>query len=110
MAHSTCTGPKVSESRFCCGYIACPSYLHEAKPKIIHRDLKLENLMLTLDADDRVVAKLGDFGLHAVLKEPKHAYDTNHKENDGQIEMLSSEASLSRVDLHILDQILTVFL
>lgn len=52
--------------------------------------------MLTLDADDRVV---GDFGLHAVLKEPRHAYETNHKENDEQIEMFSSGASLSKVML-----------
>lgn len=44
-------------------------YLHsvtENKPMIIHRDLKLENIMLAPEAN-RVYAKLVDFGLHKVI-------------------------------------------
>ncbi|GMH32508.1 hypothetical protein BSKO_00342 [Bryopsis sp. KO-2023] len=38
-------------------------YLHQAEPQVIHRDLKLENIMLTLDREARLV----DFGLHKVI-------------------------------------------
>ncbi|MEW5302263.1 MAG: hypothetical protein WDW36_005065 [Sanguina aurantia] len=40
---------------------------HEAKPMIIHRDLKLENIMLAPDPVSGTVAKLVDFGLHKVI-------------------------------------------
>lgn len=53
--------------------------------------------MLTLDAEDRVVAKLGDFGLHAVLKEPKHVYDASTTIDQDHAETLSSGSTLSRV-------------
>eukprot|EP00210_Caulerpa_lentillifera_P003495 g3335.t1 len=46
-------------------------YLHSSRPIVIHRDLKLENIMLTVDVDGEIIAKLGDFGLHAILKDPK---------------------------------------
>lgn len=55
-------------------------YLHQARPMVVHRDLKMENVMLTLDHNEQVVAKLGDFGLHAVLKEPKHTIVTTENE------------------------------
>lgn len=44
-------------------------YLHtitDTKPMIIHRDLKLENIMLMPDING-IVAKLVDFGLHKVI-------------------------------------------
>ncbi|GMH45325.1 hypothetical protein BSKO_13282 [Bryopsis sp. KO-2023] len=42
-------------------------YLHTAKPKVIHRDLKLENILLKEEESGLVVAKLADFGLHALV-------------------------------------------
>jgi len=44
-------------------------YLHnvsDSKPMIIHRDLKLENIMLSPEASG-TIAKLVDFGLHKVI-------------------------------------------
>lgn len=42
-------------------------YLHESRPAVIHRDLKLENIMLT-DADaPSADAKLADFGLARLM-------------------------------------------
>eukprot|EP00210_Caulerpa_lentillifera_P003494 g3334.t1 len=46
-------------------------YLHDLKPRVIHRDLTLENIMLTLDVDGKIIAKLVDFGLHAILEDSK---------------------------------------
>lgn len=45
-------------------------YLHlvtKDKPMIIHRDLKLENIMLSPEPKGGVTAKLVDFGLHKVI-------------------------------------------
>ena len=39
------------------------NYLHTAKPKIIHRDLKLDNVLLTVVQSTTAAAKLADFGL-----------------------------------------------
>lgn len=39
------------------------AYLHGSEPLVIHRDLKLENIMLNADN----VAKIVDFGLHKVV-------------------------------------------
>lgn len=40
------------------------SFLHSAKPPIIHRDLKSPNVLLSsLSVKARVVAKVADFGL-----------------------------------------------
>lgn len=52
------------------GVIGC-RYLHQSKPKIIHRDLNLDNIMLTKNPEGKLVAKIGDFGLHAVLLESR---------------------------------------
>lgn len=43
-------------------------YLHELKSPIIHRDLKIENILLTDDGTGRRNAKLADFGLSAMVK------------------------------------------
>ncbi|EFJ49423.1 hypothetical protein VOLCADRAFT_104311 [Volvox carteri f. nagariensis] len=42
------------------------TFLHSQQPLLIHRDLKLENILLQRDADGRVRAKLSDFGLTVV--------------------------------------------
>ncbi|CAD7700315.1 unnamed protein product [Ostreobium quekettii] len=48
--------------------------LHSATPKILHRDVKAENILLTEEAPGEIVAKLGDFGLHTcVAKIPGHS-------------------------------------
>ncbi|GIL79863.1 hypothetical protein Vretifemale_9028 [Volvox reticuliferus] len=39
------------------------TYLHSRQPLLVHRDLKLENILLRKDADGRLRAKLSDFGL-----------------------------------------------
>ena len=82
----------------------CRRYLHKANPRIIHRDLKPENIMLTLECE-KVVAKLGDFGLHAVLKKPKWTYT----ETDEVVlnEIPSSTESRTRV-MAILHLCLTI--
>lgn len=49
-------------------------YLHEANPMVIHRDLKLENILLTGTEPSNYVAKLADFGLSALIK-PKTESD-----------------------------------
>lgn len=51
------------------------SYLHRAEPVVVHRDLKLENIMLAKDRR----AKLVDFGLHKVIDrwERQAAVDEN---------------------------------
>lgn len=47
-----------------CKHIALAlQYLHEARPVVIHRDLKLENVMVTSEATSEAEVKLGDFGL-----------------------------------------------
>eukprot|EP00200_Dunaliella_tertiolecta_P006473 CAMPEP_0202342260 /NCGR_PEP_ID=MMETSP1126-20121109/2900_1 /ASSEMBLY_ACC=CAM_ASM_000457 /TAXON_ID=3047 /ORGANISM="Dunaliella tertiolecta, Strain CCMP1320" /LENGTH=550 /DNA_ID=CAMNT_0048933189 /DNA_START=45 /DNA_END=1697 /DNA_ORIENTATION=+ len=46
------------------------AYLHSANPKVIHRDLKLENVLLTSrdQAASQQIAKLADFGLVAFVR------------------------------------------
>lgn len=39
------------------------TYLHDAKPKVIHRDLKLDNVLLSARNTSQATAKLADFGL-----------------------------------------------
>eukprot|EP00195_Chlamydomonas_chlamydogama_P013792 CAMPEP_0202899216 /NCGR_PEP_ID=MMETSP1392-20130828/7510_1 /ASSEMBLY_ACC=CAM_ASM_000868 /TAXON_ID=225041 /ORGANISM="Chlamydomonas chlamydogama, Strain SAG 11-48b" /LENGTH=475 /DNA_ID=CAMNT_0049585339 /DNA_START=83 /DNA_END=1507 /DNA_ORIENTATION=+ len=53
-----------------CMHIAeAMTYLHEVcKPMIIHRDIKLENVLLSGGSLDLCVAKLADFGLHKRAK------------------------------------------
>lgn len=42
-------------------------YLHKAKPKLIHRDLKMENVLLKKDDTGEMNVKLADFGLCAMI-------------------------------------------
>ncbi|KAG1667274.1 hypothetical protein FOA52_012563 [Chlamydomonas sp. UWO 241] len=51
--------------QWCIDMADAMSYLHEVcKPMIIHRDLKLENILVTSGVLGRRHAKLADFGLH----------------------------------------------
>lgn len=53
-------------------------YLHQAKPRVIHRDVKLDNVLLkkgTQQEGGKLDAKLADFGLHALI----HAQDVSRR-------------------------------
>lgn len=46
-------------------------YLHRLNVTVIHRDLKLENILLHRDTKDApIVAKIADFGLGAMVRKP----------------------------------------
>jgi len=49
------------------------NWLHSREPAIIHRDLKLENLMYKKNADNNYVIKIADFGLAVVKPKKKKA-------------------------------------
>mmetsp|Transcript_13051 Transcript_13051/g.37913 ORF Transcript_13051/g.37913 Transcript_13051/m.37913 type:complete len:497 (-) Transcript_13051:1501-2991(-) len=60
--------------RWCIQIADALAYMHAAKPKVIHRDLKLENVLLTMGATSKhQVAKLADFGLVALLRAHQQA-------------------------------------
>ena len=42
-------------------------FMHCQKPKIIHRDIKMENILMT-ESDGRIVSKLTDFGLSKFIE------------------------------------------
>lgn len=47
------------------------AYLHDSNPQVIHRDLKMDNVLLTCPNSSRErVAKLADFGLSSLVKKP----------------------------------------
>lgn len=57
--------------------------------------------MLTVSADGKVVAKIGDFGVHAVLKEPKHSYQSHTPDTDNEMHpSVSGKASRVRSLFH----------
>lgn len=53
--------------RWCINIAKALHYLHSAKPKVIHRDLKLENVILTDPKPSSANAKLADFGLAKLM-------------------------------------------
>jgi serine/threonine protein kinase len=60
-------------------------YLHSKG--VIHRDLKLENILLKRQGDDNYIAKIADFGLSALVRIGEDGYHTSksskRKEYDG---------------------------
>lgn len=64
--------------RWCLNIADALTYIHSVKPQIIHRDLKLENILLTSvgSSTDRSKqeAKLADFGLVAFVKKTKETH------------------------------------
>lgn len=47
------------------------AYLHGSNPKVIHRDLKMDNILLTCSGSSaKRIAKLADFGLSSLVKKP----------------------------------------
>uniref|UniRef100_A0A7S3VQU5 Protein kinase domain-containing protein n=1 Tax=Dunaliella tertiolecta TaxID=3047 RepID=A0A7S3VQU5_DUNTE len=44
------------------------AYLHSCQPQVIHRDLKLENILLKGETASTSIAKITDFGLSALVK------------------------------------------
>lgn len=59
--------------KWCTQIAAALAYLHEAKPKIIHRDLKLDNCLLTDPSLAKADAKLADFGLAKMMRHSQNA-------------------------------------
>lgn len=53
--------------RWCIDVAKALDYLHSANPKVIHRDLKLDNVLLTNKHLSKSSAKLADFGLAKLL-------------------------------------------
>jgi serine/threonine protein kinase len=60
-------------------------YLHSQEPKIIHRDLKLQNILL--DGQDCSTAKVADFGTSKLLRSGTQ----HHTANIGTVQFMSPE-------------------
>ena len=60
--------------RWCLQVAKALAYLHAASPKVIHRDLKLDNILLDSKDVGASAAKLADFGLATLVK--KHTLPT----------------------------------
>ena len=54
--------------RWCINIASALLSMHTSRPRIIHRDIKSENILLTTGPDGVTVAKLADFGLHALIQ------------------------------------------
>ena len=59
--------------RWCLGLAKALNYLHTAKPKVIHRDLKLDNVILSDKKFSVAQAKLADFGLAKLVASSKRS-------------------------------------
>lgn len=68
------------------------AYLHSQRPLIIHRDLKLDNVLLTDDTGD-AAAKIADFGLMAMVS------------SDGLEEVLHDLTGLTGSFLHMAPEV-----
>ncbi|GAB4820884.1 hypothetical protein N2152v2_007930 [Parachlorella kessleri] len=75
-------------------------YLHTREPKVIHRDLKLENILLSRRDPAKACAKLADFGLARRLQ----GASARSKEHSARLERM---ASTSLEDLAPLEQAAT---
>lgn len=61
--------------------------LHEFEPKIIHRDLRPDNILMMLDHNNRVFAKIADFGLVTIHKYAQQL----HQQDLGQLRYMALE-------------------
>ncbi|GMH45326.1 hypothetical protein BSKO_13283 [Bryopsis sp. KO-2023] len=68
-------------------------YLHTSKPKVIHRDIKLENILLKETDAGEVVAKLADFGLHALAGSKAKAQPLGENNTDANLSQLPGKAA-----------------
>ena len=53
---------------------------------VIHRDLKCENILLITNESGQRVAKVGDFGLHALVE--KHTLSNKGRMNDAGLKQM----------------------
>lgn len=54
--------------RWCLNIAEALNFLHSSTPKIIHRDMKLDNILLVGESTETYQAKLADFGLHTKIE------------------------------------------
>lgn len=67
--------------RWCMQLASALNYLHSAKPLVVHRDLKLDNCLLTHADVSSANLKLADFGLAKLMRQSTAAKKlTNHLE------------------------------
>jgi serine/threonine protein kinase len=86
--------------RWCVNIAKALHYLHSANPKVIHRDLKLDNVLLTDSNVSVTHAKLADFGLAKLLA-------SSQKGQQRQLNM-KNLASKSEQDLLPLERTRTI--
>ena len=60
--------------------------MHALHPMVIHRDLKCENILLITNESGQRVAKVGDFGLHALVE--KHTLSNKGRMNDAGLKQM----------------------
>ena len=68
-----------SQSKFRWQIISGLAYLHEQR--IVHRDMKPDNLLMKRDRDGNIVIKLADFGLAKVLDDDESYMSTTNRGN-----------------------------
>ena len=56
--------------------LECVQYLHESNPPVIHRDLKPQNILISVNNKNKKCLKICDFGL-ATFHEMTSIYHTN---------------------------------
>lgn len=72
-------------------------YLHKAKPKLIHRDLKMENVLLNRHANGELLVKLADFGLCAMIDSSGHRLNIQDDDSYGEDGLLTVPSAMSVV-------------